>query len=83
GMDKSMQESLLSTAAEEKSDLKGRIWEESKKIWRVALPSIISRVTSFGTLVVTQLFIGHISSVDLAGYALVQTISERFVEGIV
>ncbi|KAL0383342.1 UNVERIFIED_CONTAM: protein DETOXIFICATION 24 [Sesamum calycinum] len=82
-MDKSMQESLLSTAAEEKSDLKGRIWEESKQIWRVALPSIISRVTSFGTLVVTQLFIGHISSVDLAGYALVQTISERFVEGIV
>ncbi|KAK4404661.1 protein DETOXIFICATION 24 [Sesamum angolense] len=82
-MDNSMQESLLSTAAEENSDLKGRIWEESKKIWRVALPSIISRVTSFGTIVVTQLFIGHISSVDLAGYALVQTISERFVDGIV
>ncbi|KAL0404730.1 UNVERIFIED_CONTAM: protein DETOXIFICATION 24 [Sesamum radiatum] len=78
-----MQERLLSTAAEENSDLKGRIWEESKKIWRVALPSIISRVTSFGTIVVTQLFIGHISSVDLAGYALVQTISERFVDGIV
>ncbi|XP_020553828.1 protein DETOXIFICATION 24-like, partial [Sesamum indicum] len=28
-------------------------------------------------------FLGHISSVDLAGYALVQTISERFVDGIV
>ncbi|KAL0404706.1 UNVERIFIED_CONTAM: protein DETOXIFICATION 24 [Sesamum radiatum] len=82
-MGNSMQESLLSTAAEENSDLKGRIWEESKKIWRVALPSIISWVTSFGTIVVTQLFIGHISSVDLAGYALVQTITVRFVDGIV
>ncbi|KAL0453339.1 UNVERIFIED_CONTAM: Phosphatidylinositol N-acetylglucosaminyltransferase subunit A [Sesamum latifolium] len=83
GMDNSMQERLLSSAADENSDLKGRIWEESKKIWRVALPSIISRVSSFGTIVVTQLFIGHISSVDLAAYALVQTISERFVDGIV
>ncbi|XP_020547767.1 protein DETOXIFICATION 24-like isoform X3 [Sesamum indicum] len=82
-MDNGMQESLLCTAAEEKSDLKGRIWEESKKIWRVAFPGIVSRVTSFGKIVVTQSFVGHISAVDLAGYALVQTISERFVEGIV
>ncbi|KAL0404705.1 UNVERIFIED_CONTAM: protein DETOXIFICATION 24 [Sesamum radiatum] len=81
-MDKSMQERLLSTAAEENSELKGRsIWEESKKIWRVALPGIISRVTSFGKIVVTQSFIGHISAVDLAGYALVQTVIERFVDG--
>ncbi|KAL2232897.1 UNVERIFIED_CONTAM: Protein DETOXIFICATION 24, partial [Sesamum indicum] len=78
-----MQERLLSTAAEEKSDLKGRIWEESKKIWRVALPGVIARVASFGTIVVTQSFVGHISSLDLAAYALVQTISERFVDGIV
>ncbi|XP_011069992.1 protein DETOXIFICATION 24-like [Sesamum indicum] len=82
-MDNSMQERLLSTAAEEKSDLKGRIWEESKKIWRVALPGVIARVASFGTIVVTQSFVGHISSLDLAAYALVQTISERFVDGIV
>ncbi|KAL0404703.1 UNVERIFIED_CONTAM: protein DETOXIFICATION 24, partial [Sesamum radiatum] len=83
GMDNSMEESLLSTAAEENSELKGRIWEESKKIWKVALPGIISRVSSFGKIVVTQSFIGHISAVDLAGYALVQTVIERFVEGIV
>ncbi|KAL0404698.1 UNVERIFIED_CONTAM: protein DETOXIFICATION 24 [Sesamum radiatum] len=82
-MDSSIQETLLSTEVEQKGDLKGRICEESKKIWRVALPSIVSRVTSFGTIVVTQSFIGHISSVDLAGYALVQTLSVRFVNGIV
>ncbi|KAL0383348.1 UNVERIFIED_CONTAM: protein DETOXIFICATION 24 [Sesamum calycinum] len=83
GMDSSIQETLLSTEVEQKGDLKGRIFEESKKIWRVALPSIVSRVTSFGTIVVTQSFVGHISSVDLAGYALVQTLSVRFVNGIV
>ncbi|KAJ0837153.1 putative multi antimicrobial extrusion protein [Helianthus annuus] len=67
---------------EEEGDLKQRIWVESKKIWRVALPGVISRVCAFGTIVVTQSFIGHISDIDLAGYALVQTLSVRFVNGI-
>ncbi|PIN05104.1 putative membrane protein, predicted efflux pump [Handroanthus impetiginosus] len=83
-MDNSLQENLIvSSKSEQTEDLKGKICEESKKIWRVALPSVISRVTSFGTIVVTQSFIGHISSTDLAGYALVQTLSVRFVNGIV
>lgn len=63
-------------------DLKRRIFVESKKIWRIAMPGVISRVSSFGTIVVTQSFVGHISAVDLAGYALVQTLSVRFVNGI-
>ncbi|KAJ0654639.1 putative multi antimicrobial extrusion protein [Helianthus annuus] len=63
-------------------DLKQRIWSESKKTWRVALPGIIARVSSFGTVVVTQSFIGHVSDLDLAGYALVQTLSIRFITGI-
>ncbi|KAG8372253.1 hypothetical protein BUALT_Bualt12G0047200 [Buddleja alternifolia] len=80
----SIEESLLLSHKTEKKgyDLKAKICEESKKIWRVATPSVISRVSSFGTIVVTQSFIGHISSVDLAGYALVQTLSVRFVNGI-
>ncbi|XP_011070196.1 protein DETOXIFICATION 24-like [Sesamum indicum] len=80
--DNSMQESLLSSEAEHEGDLKARVLEESKKIWRVATPGVISRVASFGTIVVTQSFIGHINSLDLAGYALVQTLSVRFVNGI-
>ncbi|KAH6820846.1 MATE efflux family protein [Perilla frutescens var. hirtella] len=84
--DNSIQESLLispnAEAEAEAEDLKGRIREESKKIWRIAMPSVIARVSSFGTIVVTQSFIGHISAVDLAGYALVQTLSVRFVNGI-
>ncbi|KAK3014300.1 hypothetical protein RJ639_008871 [Escallonia herrerae] len=81
-MDNGVQERLLGPEAEEKGNLKERVWEESKKIWRVALPGVLSRVSSFGTIVVTQSFVGHISDLDLAGYALVQTISVRFVNGI-
>lgn len=85
--DSSIQESLLSRNAEgqeerEGRDLKRRILEESKKIWRIATPGVISRVGSFGTIVVTQAFFGHISAVDLAAYALVQTLSFRFVNGV-
>ncbi|KAJ9563900.1 hypothetical protein OSB04_009060 [Centaurea solstitialis] len=82
-MDDGIKLKLLRQEEQEEGDLKQRIWVESKKVWRVALPSVISRVCAFGTLVVTQSFIGHISEIDLAGYALVQTLSVRFVNGII
>ncbi|GFP82106.1 protein transparent testa 12 [Phtheirospermum japonicum] len=80
-MSNEMQERLLSSGAKDEGDLKVRVCDESKKIWRVALPSVISRVTSFGCVIITQSFIGHISPIDLAGYALVQTLGVRFVNG--
>ncbi|VFQ67475.1 unnamed protein product [Cuscuta campestris] len=83
-MDNGTRERLLIGSEEEKGtgDLKVRVCDESKKIWRVALPGILSRVASFGSIVVTQSFIGHTSDLDLAGYALVQTLTVRFVNGI-
>lgn len=82
-MDNSVQERLLDSQIEKVDDnLKERIYDESKKIWRVALPGVLSRVASFGSIVVTQSFIGHISGLDLAAYALVQTLTVRFVNGI-
>ncbi|KAG8367763.1 hypothetical protein BUALT_Bualt16G0106600 [Buddleja alternifolia] len=81
-MDNGIHDKLLVPEGKEVSDLKERVYDESKKIWRVALPGIIARVASFGTIIVTQSFIGHISSVDLAGYALVQTLTVRFANGV-
>lgn len=81
-MDNGIHDKLLSSQGNEVSDLKERVYDESKKIWRIALPGMIARVASFGALIITQSFIGHISSVDLAGYALVQTLTIRFVNGI-
>lgn len=82
-MDNGIQTKLLRHEEEEvEGELKERVWTESKKIWRVALPGVISRVCAFGCIVVTQSFMGHISDMDLAGYALVQTLSVRFANGI-
>ncbi|CAL5185619.1 unnamed protein product [Lathyrus oleraceus] len=59
-----------------------RVWEESKKIWIIAGPAIFTRFSSFGITVVTQAFVGHIGSTELAGYALVMTVLNRFATGI-
>lgn len=81
-MDSERRESLLDCETNEKNGLMGRLWMEEKIIWRVAFPSILSRVTSFGVLVVTQSFLGHVGEVDLAAFALSQSIFLRFVNGI-
>ncbi|KAA8519022.1 hypothetical protein F0562_016204 [Nyssa sinensis] len=81
-MNNTVEERLLNLEVEDGSNLKGRIWTESKKIWRVAFPGILARVTAFGIIVVTQSFIGHIGDTDLAAYALVSTLTVRFVNGI-
>lgn len=84
-MDGGLRQRLLNNSSEEEKpeeDLKVKVYDESRKIWRVALPGILSRVASFGSIVVTQSFVGHISELDLAAYALVQTLTVRFVNGI-
>ncbi|KAF8398085.1 hypothetical protein HHK36_017011 [Tetracentron sinense] len=81
-MDNRMNDKLLESDNEDNKDLKGRVWRESKMLWRIAFPAIITRVSSFGILVVTQAFIGHIGESELASYALVQSLIVRFLNGI-
>jgi multidrug resistance protein, MATE family len=77
------QKSDSDETAEREESLRKRVWEESKKIWRVAGPAIFTRFTSFGINVITQAFIGRtIGSTELAAYALVGTVLSRFVTGI-
>ncbi|KAE8038677.1 hypothetical protein FH972_011158 [Carpinus fangiana] len=73
---------LLGLEQQEEGNLKQRIWAELKIMWRIAFPAILARVTSFGMIVVTQSFIGHVSELDLAAYALVQSLILRFSNGI-
>jgi MATE family multidrug resistance protein len=75
-----MDERLL--GSNPKSNLSTRIWVETKKMSKIAFPSMLARVTQFGMFVVTQAFIGHLGELDLAAYALIQIISVRFVNGI-
>ncbi|KAK4484470.1 hypothetical protein RD792_007053 [Penstemon davidsonii] len=55
---------------------------ENKKLWVVAAPAIFTRFTTFGTGVISQAFIGHIGSKELAAFALVFTVFLRFAQGI-
>ena len=67
---------------EESSSLGRRAWEENKKLWVVAGPSIFTRFSSFGLTVISQAFVGDIGSTELAAYALVSTVLMRFSNGI-
>lgn len=80
-----IQERLLNEEVRElerSPDLKRRVWNEVKLLWQISFPSILARVTSFGVLVVTQSFLGHVSELDLAAFALIQSVIIRFVNGV-
>ncbi|KAJ6676155.1 PROTEIN DETOXIFICATION 24 [Salix viminalis] len=82
-MDNSIQQSLIVPEDLSNVDLNTRIWTESKMVWKIAFPAMVARVTSFGMVVVTQAFIGHIDKLELAAYALQQSFIVRFINGIV
>ncbi|KAL3755047.1 hypothetical protein ACJRO7_002164 [Eucalyptus globulus] len=81
--DDRMEERLLGTEAKDEGSLLGKVWAESKKIWRVTFPAMLAGVTTYGVFVVTQAFVGHISDTELAAYALIQIIGLRFANGII
>ncbi|KAL2907207.1 Protein DETOXIFICATION 27 [Bienertia sinuspersici] len=47
-----------------------RVCIESKKLWHIVGPSIISRIASFTMLVVTQAFAGHLGDLELAAVSI-------------
>jgi MATE family multidrug resistance protein len=51
-----------------------RTWFESKKIWVIAGPSILSRLAMYSLTVVTQSFSGHLSDLDLAAISICTTV---------
>nr|GMD69745.1 protein DETOXIFICATION 21-like [Ipomoea batatas] len=83
-MESDMSEKLLENKgnSEEEVKLGEKIWCEMKKMSVVALPAIFTRFTTFGISVISQAFIGHIDPIDLAAYALVQTVLLRFCNGV-
>lgn len=60
----------------------GRSWNESKKIWEIAAPAILTAVAQFSFEFVTAAFIGHLGEVELAAVSVVQNVIEGFVYGI-
>lgn len=63
-------------------NLKQKLMIENKKMWVVAGPAIFTRFSTFGINVISQAFVGHIGSTELAAYALVLTLLTRFANGL-
>uniref|UniRef100_A0A2N9GDK2 Protein DETOXIFICATION n=1 Tax=Fagus sylvatica TaxID=28930 RepID=A0A2N9GDK2_FAGSY len=64
--------------SDDKVSLKDKVWIEMKKMWIVAGPTMFTRLSTFGLNVITQAFVGHIGSTELAAYSYVYTVIVRF-----
>lgn len=81
--EKSIQDNGVEDKEEDENlPLKNKVWRETKKMWVVAGPAIFTRVSTFGINVISQAFIGHIGSTQLAAFSLVFTVLVRFANGI-
>ncbi|RWW43481.1 hypothetical protein BHE74_00050849 [Ensete ventricosum] len=52
-----------------------RVWDESKKLWRIVGPAIFLRTTSYSMTLVTQAFAGHLGDLELAAMSVAATFS--------
>ncbi|KZV55169.1 multidrug resistance pump [Dorcoceras hygrometricum] len=59
-----------------------RTWDESKKLWKIAAPAILTTVAQFSIGFVTVAFVGHLGEVELAAVSVVQNVLEGFVFGV-
>ncbi|XP_019199429.1 PREDICTED: protein DETOXIFICATION 21-like [Ipomoea nil] len=80
-MESNISEKLLENSVEEVK-IGEKICCEMKKMSVVVLPAIFNRFSTFGITVISLSFIGHIDPIDLAAYALVQTVLLRFCNGV-
>ncbi|KAJ4979697.1 hypothetical protein NE237_010477 [Protea cynaroides] len=81
-MEDGIKERLVYSNKKNGNELKDRIWEEVKTLSIIAAPTIATRVASFGIYMVTQAYMGRIGEIELASFALVETVILRFVDGI-
>ncbi|KAJ8763431.1 hypothetical protein K2173_002314 [Erythroxylum novogranatense] len=65
-----------------KEKLGRRIVDESKKVWEIAAPAILTAVSQFSIGFVTCAFVGRLGDVELAAVSIVQNVIEGFAYGI-
>lgn len=72
----------LVTQSNDQSNIIPRFWTESKKLWQITGPSILSRVAAANMNVVTQAFAGHLGQVELASISIANTVIVGFNFGL-
>ncbi|KAI3991845.1 hypothetical protein MKX01_012790 [Papaver californicum] len=56
-------------------DLGKRVWIESKKLWHIVGPAVFSRITTYSTIIITQIFVGHLGDLELASFSIAYAVS--------
>ncbi|PIN02314.1 hypothetical protein CDL12_25175 [Handroanthus impetiginosus] len=62
--------------------IRAKTWDESKTMWKIAAPAILTTVAQFSIGFVTIAFVGHLGELELAAVSVVQNVLEGFVYGI-
>lgn len=82
-----MERSALEVETEKKKEnemvgICRRSWKESKKLWEITAPAMLSLVAQFSFEFVSTAFIGHVGELELAAVSFVHNVIEGFVYGI-
>ena len=59
-----------------------RCWEESRLLWRLAFPALLTEVFQFSIGFVTTGFVGHLGDVELAAVSVVENILDSSAYGV-
>ena len=59
-----------------------RCWEESRLLWRLAFPALLTEVFQFSIGFVTTGFVGHLGEVELAAVSVVENILDSSAYGV-
>ncbi|WCJ33849.1 MATE efflux family protein [Euphorbia peplus] len=59
-----------------------KTWVESKMMWQIAAPAMLTAVTQFSLGFVTSAYVGHLGELELAAVSIVQNVIEGFVYGV-
>ncbi|WOL08745.1 protein DETOXIFICATION 27 [Canna indica] len=52
-----------------------KVWNESKKLWRIVGPAIFLRIATYSMNMVSQAFVGHLGDLELASMSIANTFS--------
>ncbi|KAI3895073.1 hypothetical protein MKX03_020931 [Papaver bracteatum] len=63
-------------------DLGKRVWIESKKLWHIVGPAIFSRMTTYSTIIITQVFVGRLGDLELASFSIAYAVSTGISYGL-
>ncbi|KAG8383582.1 hypothetical protein BUALT_Bualt04G0028600 [Buddleja alternifolia] len=59
-----------------------RVWLESKMLWRIIGPAILSRLATYSYNIITQAFAGHIGDTELAAISILISVITGFDFGL-